>query len=79
MTTTTTYYQPRTEFGLSYRTTAYWYAVGYSDGAGTPDLASSFSYYVAARADDYRDELVTSLPSIPDMFAEFIADTERTS
>lgn len=53
------------------KTTAYWYAVGWSDATGEPDLAQEFSEFAAEKARAYYQEEVSTLRSIPDLWREF--------
>ena len=64
-----------TQRGVRYRAMGYWFATGWwfaqPRDAWVPDRSSEFGNYCGRRADEYDSELVTHLPSIPDMWKEF--------
>lgn len=51
-----------------YKTQAYWYAVGFSDGAHVPDLADQFGEYVERIASDFYNGRRVGMPSIRDLW-----------
>jgi hypothetical protein len=69
-------YTPTTDSGERWRASCYWFATGWWFAQDrtefVPDFSSDFSYYGARLADDYRNEHRTSLPSIPDMWKDYL-------
>lgn len=60
------------------RDCAYWYAVGWSDATGQPDIAQEFGEYARVQAESYRAGEVCSLPSVTDQWRTFTMDHKHT-
>lgn len=61
----------------NYRSMGYWFASGHwfaqPREAWAPDFSSDFGHYCRRRRIDYDQGGVTHLPSIPDMWNEYLA------
>lgn len=71
-------YTPLTTGGRNARTMGYWFATGHwfaqKRTDWTPDFSSDFGDYCARRRDQYEAEHATSLPSIPDLWNEYLTE-----
>lgn len=74
-------YTPLTPSATNYRTMGYWFATGHWFAQPrtdwTPDFSSDFGDYCARRRDDYVAGHATSLPSIPDLWTEYVATLDE--
>jgi hypothetical protein len=72
---------PKTNRGKRYREQCYWFATGWwfaQDRAEfVPDFSDDFSRYGAYLADEYETEQRSSLPSIPDMWKEYLNELDQ--